>query len=383
MRPSILKKPENRILLDLVMVLMMQSWLVAVAVRNMQSDRKARAWFNHLFSLILEIEDFHASLGSSEADIAAFLYTGDPLFQEGYRHQLSEMDAHFKVARVLAEAIPEGMSSLDLIADLVQQRLDHHRSVIGTFENNGLEPAIEQLRQTASQVPLSGIQQAVSNLRLRLNDLQFEKEQQLYRLSLSRRNSLIAGTVFNAVLLALLFGLSRREFSIRRKMIGLLRRSTRLLEKKVRRRTNELTEANQKLKEEVIETKWAQSSMERSLKLYQHVADSISEAVFISGPHAKIMRINQVVCTLSGLDRRAIVGKPLEEVLSLSSQISSDKEPAVKSIGALCQLKKPRAGIKMEFKKQGGGTISGTCKVVPVIKGNDRISTFLIFTPSV
>jgi len=364
------------------MVFMIQSWLVVVAVRNMQSDRKARTWFNHLYSLVLEIQDFHASLGSSEADIAAFLYTGDPLFQEGYRFQLSEMNAHFKVARALAEAVPEGLDSLDMIGNLVQQRLDYHRNVIRTFENSGLEPAIEQLRLTASQVPLSGILQAVSDLRVHLSNLQLDREQQLYRLSQSRRNTLIAGTVFNAFLLALLFGLSRRAFSIRRKMIGLLKRSTHLLEKKVRRRTNELAETNQKLKEEVIETKWAQSSMERSLKIYQQVADSVSEAVFISGPHAKIMRINQAVCTLSGLDRAEIVGKPLDAVLSLSHQTSSDRESTIESIAALCQLKESREGIGMEFKKRGGGVISGICKVVPVIEENDRISTFLIFTPS-
>jgi PAS domain S-box-containing protein len=80
------------------------------------------------------------------------------------------------------------------------------------------------------------------------------------------------------------------------------------LEAKVASRTRQLSEANQKLKEQVRERKLAQVSMANSEKRFHDVFMNSPDAIYIESNDGIILDVNQATCRLHGLTKEQLIG---------------------------------------------------------------------------
>lgn len=84
--------------------------------------------------------------------------------------------------------------------------------------------------------------------------------------------------------------------------------SNRRLEKSVKERTEQLVNANEDLKQEIVERKHAEEALRQSEERYRNIIESIEEGYFELDLAGNLIFFNDSLCTISGYSREELMG---------------------------------------------------------------------------
>jgi len=107
-----------------------------------------------------------------------------------------------------------------------------------------------------------------------------------------------------------------RDITARKSMEEELRRASEELENRVQERTALLTEANQRLQEEIIERKRATEALRESEEKYRSFLDTLRDMVFITDRKGRITYVNQMFKTVLGWPAVDLVGRVFSEIVA-------------------------------------------------------------------
>jgi PAS domain S-box-containing protein len=194
-----------------------------------------------------------------------------------------------------------------MISALLQKQIDANKDAIRARAQS---PAVAAglLTNATLRANLASIQREIGASRSAENSLLLEREQTLQRHTRRTEQILYAGGALNLILLALAFYVVRLDISLRRQ-------ATAILEQRVRERTAELGEANEKLQLENIEQKWGQASLQRIVSHHELVLNSIQEGILVISRNGHIISANPAAADLVRREAKQLAGKSIITVL--------------------------------------------------------------------
>ncbi|HEY5497651.1 MAG TPA: PAS domain S-box protein, partial [Syntrophales bacterium] len=107
-----------------------------------------------------------------------------------------------------------------------------------------------------------------------------------------------------------------RDIMARKRMEEELQRTSEELENRVRERTALLTDANQRLQDEIIERKRATEALRESEEKYRTFLDTLRDMVFITDRKGHFTYVNQMFETVLGWPAGNLVGRVFSEIVA-------------------------------------------------------------------
>ena len=107
-----------------------------------------------------------------------------------------------------------------------------------------------------------------------------------------------------------------RDITARKRMEEELHRTSEGMEKRVRERTTLLTEANQRLQDEIIERKRATEALRGSEERYRNFLDNLRDMVFITDRKGRLTYVNQMFETVLGWPAGNLVGRIFLDIVA-------------------------------------------------------------------
>jgi PAS domain S-box-containing protein len=105
-------------------------------------------------------------------------------------------------------------------------------------------------------------------------------------------------------------------------------------------RTRDLSRTNAELSAENLERQWTNQALEHQLHYNQVIINSVDDFIFVVTKALNITRINPAVTRGTGLEEKALLGKPLGA--ALGAQTSTDPAGAELSASLMQSLREGR-----------------------------------------
>jgi PAS domain-containing protein len=289
-------------------------FVAVMAVRNINHAAAANDWVNHTHAVILETGEILSTARAGAGALRAYAIGGDSGDREAAREALAELAEHVEVAKALTRAESAEEAQVQRLETLAGQLDALGTAVLAarTAEQSADLPALlarPEWRVTAE------IRRVVAKLRDDQMTVLADRDRASYLQAQTTRWTVWSGVALNFLLLAGSAWLIRDDIAARRRAAAVLQEANEQLEARVRERTAELAAANQQLKSENLERRWANEALEHQIRYNQVIVDSIGDAVFVLTKSLNISRINPAVVHLTGLDAPKLVNRPLSSVV--------------------------------------------------------------------
>lgn len=225
-----------------------------------------------------------------------FVVTGDEAYLDPYFNAIDPEEGlteHIAKLQSLLEEEPEQEERLQALIPLIYDRLEGIEQVIFLRQGQGFEPAQEVILSGEGKETMDAIRQLFNEMKMAENDLL------LYWSEMSStylRNTMIAMTSA-AIVSVLLFGTSfyflNREVKERRLAQNELYKLNQELDQRVKERSDELTQSNQK---------------------YMHVLDTMIEGCQVLGFDWRYLYVNDVVAKQGRVTKEEMPGRTMMDL---------------------------------------------------------------------
>jgi len=322
---------ERKLLGWLVFALLIVAGMAGAAIQNNARQEESAAWVNHTHAFILETDAILSSLHAAEAAQRTFLLTSDAAAKTLATKRFGEMAEHLEVARTLAFENPEQLKRLESLGALLQKQIDWSKQAnANVFTNAEVRANIVE------------IQRQIAEGENQENALLLQREQKLQRHTRRTEQILYTGAGLNLGLVGFAFFLVQRDLNLRRRAAAALQAANESLEIKVKERTAELADANEKLQIENLEQKWGQAALRRVVQHHELILNSIREGIFVVSRNGHIIASNAAAEELVGACAGKSVSAFFEPIDALLTAIKDgrkiENERAVLKNGARVRL---------------------------------------------
>jgi CHASE3 domain sensor protein len=320
----------RRVLTFLLLVVAVLLAVVVMALYNLRRSTATSEWVNHTHATREEVAEILSSLHAAEAALRTYFITNNPRDQVAYRAAFSDLAEHVDVAKALTKQTPAQYEQILQLEKLVAQRADVARETIRIRQE---EPAALPARLAADEggEVLREISRAVQRFRNEQADLLNERDRTSYLQAQTTRWTVLAGLVFDLLLLVGAAWLIRDDLRARQRAADAMREANEQLEARVQERTAEITAANSALKAQALEDRWTRQAIEHQLHYNHLIINSIAELAIVVTRTLAVSRINPAVEHLSGRDSSEMVDRPFGEFVSLANP-PADGDPLVRAM---------------------------------------------------
>ncbi|OHE78233.1 MAG: hypothetical protein A3G75_06920 [Verrucomicrobia bacterium RIFCSPLOWO2_12_FULL_64_8] len=295
--------------------------LVAVAVaavRNINRSVAGSDWVNHTHAVIMAANGIISSLQEGNGAFRTYLVTGDAQDQAAYREAFAAMLEHLEVAKALTRGEPAQHAQITRIETLVNRRLDSIREAVRTRPPGATLEAVRPiLAADAGDEAIREIGRAIRQLVDDEKALLTQRDTASYLQAQTTRWTVWTGVVINFLLLSGSAWLIRDVLRARRRAMDALAEANEQLEARVRERTLELALANEKLRAENLERRWANQALDHQLRYSQLIINSINDLVFVVTRSLNISRVNPAVVNLTGYEAKELINTRLSRLVRL------------------------------------------------------------------
>ncbi len=207
---------------------------------------------------------------------------------------------------------------IERLATLTTQRADAARALIAARQ--GGQPVAPLLAADSWTAAGPAVATEVAKLKEEQMALLAARDTEQYLQAQTTRWTVWAGVAVNLILLAGVAWLIRDDHAARNRAGQVLADANRQLEARVAERTADLSAANERLKSENLERRWAAQAIEHQLRYNQLIVDSIEDLVFVLTKSRNISRVNPAVVHATGWEPPELVNRPLADVVPLQPQ---------------------------------------------------------------
>jgi CHASE3 domain sensor protein len=324
------EKIEQRVISLFVLMLAILVVVAVAAVRTIQGFIESSDWVNHTHAVVGEVDAVISSLHAGDAALRTYLLTGDRRDQGAYRSAYAEMVEHLDTAKALTrsgiEKINQNARILD-VQDLISNRIDFTRSVVKAREQNGLDGARQALEAHPDVEAMGKLQRLAGGIVAYENDLLRERDKESHLKAQATRTVVYAGVAVDICLALFMTWLLRDDLAARRRAVLALEDANIQLESKVQQRTSELVKTNVSLKEENLERRWSNQSLDHQLRYSQLIINSVSELVFVVSRALNIGRVNPAVGHYTQWEPQELIAQSLGRVLQLNAEAPDGAAP--------------------------------------------------------
>jgi PAS domain-containing protein len=249
--------------------------------------------------------------------VLSYVFAGDPRSKAECKEIFADLDEQLGVARDDTRHEAEQHQEIVQLIGLCDARVDFDRSVLAARQSNDLQAVRGLLASDAGIEQAHGIQKLVARITGEEMALLADRDHASYDQAQTTRVTVWSGVALDFVLFAGVAWLIWSDIVARRRAAAALQDANRQLENRVRERTAELASANEKLRSENLERRWANQTLEHQLHYNQLIINSISDLVFVLTKSMNISRINPAVVHLVGREPPDLINRPLSSVVRL------------------------------------------------------------------
>ena len=293
--------------------------IVVISLSNSTRAVKAADWVNHSHAFISEIRETMGSLNRAEGALNAYLITADPDHQADYRIAFGELGEHLEVAKALAAQSSEEANAVAELETLLLTRSQRAKAILTAYRNDDQAQLKATLQSAEDTEARSMIDRVTKDILDRQRELLNERDQFAFRDDNRARNALYVGSLLTALMLIGTAWFIRDDLAARRRAADLLARSNEELEIKVQERTAELVVANQKLREENLESRWSNQALEHQLRYSGLIINSLSEPILVITKALRVSRVNPAALRATQRDIVELVDHTLHDIIKLTA----------------------------------------------------------------
>jgi len=321
---------ERRVIGLFMLMVVILVCIAMSAMRNIQDSIKSNDWVNKTHDVIIHANAILSSLNAGDSALRTYLLTGDPRDQGAYRAAYADMIKNVVETKALTKHGEEkDLQNPEILEleNLISNRMDFTRAVVQARTQGGLDAARQIMIAHSDAESMARIQRLVQNVNTEEDSLLKARDEDSHLKAQATRTTVYTGVAVNFVLLFIVVWLMRDDLAARRCAARALEEANALLETKVQERTAELVKANASLKQENLERKWSNQSLDHQLRYSQLIINSIGELVFVISRALNISRINPAVSLNTNWEPQDLVTQSLDRVLQLNAEASADSPP--------------------------------------------------------
>lgn len=327
----------RRVLVVFALIMAVLVTVVVVSIRNLNRSVATADWVNHTHAVVGEAAAIVSSLDAAEGALRTYLLTGDRRDQAAYQEAYAGLAEHVDVTRALVRGEPDAAESFAKIETLLEDRAGFARAVARAKQSGSPEELAKLLAADADRGGIHEIRRLIQRLTLDQTNLLAARDRAAFAQAETTRWSVVAGLVFDLLLLGGAAWLIRDDLAARRRAAAILSEANDRLETKVRERTAELAAKNEALVTQNLEDRWAQQAMEHQLRYNQLIINSIADLVFVVTKLVNISRINPAVVYLTGYESAELIDEPLARFVRLGSGVPAGESPMFDPIARALQ----------------------------------------------
>jgi len=328
-------KAIQRILLFFALI---SAVLVVVAIdsaRNITRSVASSDWVNHTHAVILETNGVLSALHVGEAEVLAFVVTGEPRAATTSREAFAEMDEHLETAKALTRRETAQHDQVVQLETLANQRVKFAQDVMTARRAGQTETIQSLLAADAASDPLNEIQGAADKLINAEMALLADRDRASFEQAKTTKWTVWSGVALDVLLLGGVAWIIRDDMAARRRAAAVLQEANEQLDAKVRERTAELAKANDGLVSENFERRWANQALEHQLRYDRLIINSIHDQVYVLTKALNISRINPAVTQQSGWEPQDLANQAFASIVRFSGEGHGDLgDPMAQALAA-------------------------------------------------
>lgn len=318
-------KTLRRVLVFFTLILAVLVVVVVTSLQNLNRSIATSDWVNHTHALITEVDALQPTLAAAEGELNKYLLTGDQRDHSAYQDKFADLGEKVDVVNALTTESPDEKEQFAQISAILARRAELAGNM-ARLKKAGDHDGLAQLLNTAAESgDLRDLARRIEKFREKQADLLNERDRASFLQAQTMRWTVIAGVIFDFLLLCGAAWLIRDDLAARRQAARLLKQTNEELEGKVRQRTAELQTANSQLVAQSLEDRWAKQAIEHQNRYNLLIIDSISDAVFVVTKLMNISRMNPAAVHLTGFEPVDLVDRPLARVLQLEGHDAGKK----------------------------------------------------------
>ena len=257
---------ERQIQLAFIFALILLLTLGFFGYRSAGSVNEARKLENHTQEVLLRLNETLGLAIDVETSERGFVITGDESFLKLYRNTEQKINENLTRLRGLVADNPKQSAELANLQNLITEKLNFNKTNIELRRNQGLGAVSNRIAIGEGKQTMDEARLAVGKMKDEETRLLNERKDELDKSIEDTLLVLFLGTFGGVLCLGLANFAIFRETAKRRLAEGGLRDSNKNLEKRVERRTEELSVRNEELKEQIKQREQAETRRQIALE---------------------------------------------------------------------------------------------------------------------
>jgi signal transduction histidine kinase/CHASE3 domain sensor protein/ActR/RegA family two-component response regulator len=288
--------------------------LSVVSYRSLSELTRNADKVNDTLRMITRLEETLSDFKDIAIGYRSYVLTGRESYLDVDRRARRDMDFNFQELRSMTAEVPRQRQRLDELEGLKQKIFDRSEEIIKTRRTQGVDEAQMLLERAPGHTLLDEIRRVIKEMEVEEAHL-LQLRETAARLSASRvATVLVTGSSMGVLLTGLAILAVKRELDKRKRADALLRRLNLELERRVTKRTAELSAATRRLKFALDGARlgaWAVDLSDGRLWF-----DEASEVMHEVGPDHPVNNIEEASVNIHPEDRAVVLARFREAVQS-------------------------------------------------------------------
>jgi PAS domain S-box-containing protein len=242
---------ERQIPLVFAIAILLLIIVVFFAFGSMNSLTNALSWEKHTQQVLLQLDDTLRLVVDAETGGRGFIITRDDSFLEPYTQAQQKIDGNLAQLRTLIDDNPGQKEKVSRLETVVRERLDVLKQAVEMRRSQSIEAVQEQIGKGRGRDLMTEVRLLIENLKTEETNLLAQRETDLNQSLTTTYRMLYLSSIAGILSLGLANFAVFREIGKRRKAEDELRDANRDLEARVEKRTRELSQTNEELKEQI------------------------------------------------------------------------------------------------------------------------------------
>lgn len=260
---------EKQIPVVFFIVILVLAIIIFFAFDSMNSLSKAQKWEKQTQEVLSQLDETFILMLNAETAIRGFMARKDETLLEPYFESRQNAAETFTKLRRLTDNNPAQAQKVFTLEDLINLRLSLFGEIIEARRNKSIEEVQDQFSKRGARELGNNVRSLINEIKTEEQKLLAQREDDLNK-SLDQTYAMIYATGLAGLLSLGLAGFAIfREIGKRRKAEAALRDSNKDLERRVEKRTFELSKTNLELNEEIEKRKAYESVREELLSREQ------------------------------------------------------------------------------------------------------------------